>query len=177
MKKACALLITIIILIMKSCGETSIRKEFFSNNDRKTANALFEEVIESIQNRDSDALKSLFADSVLEKRENLDEQIEELFDYYKGEMLSYNDHAGPQRNDEIQNVGEAYHLSTLYLSYDIETTQDKYRFSIKYIYIDTAHAENEGIISLCTIRTEDFADPSFTYHGNIETPGIHIQRK
>lgn len=176
MKKACVLLIAIIILIMKSCGETSIRREFFTTDTKKITNELFEEVIESIQNRDSDALKSLFADSVLEKRENLDEQIEELFDYYKGEMLSYNS-GGGERHDEIQNVDDAYHLSTLYAYFDVETTQDKYRFSLKYRYIDTAHTENEGIISLCTIRTEDFADPRFTYHGNVETPGINIQRK
>lgn len=65
-----------------------------------------------------------------------------------------------------------------YATYDVETTQDKYRFAMEYMLLDTADADNVGIRSLYIIRLADDTDPQFAYRGDEKyTPGININKK
>ena len=60
-------------------------------------------------------------------------------------------------------------------SYDIETTQDKYRLAMEIIMADTTDAGNVGIRSLYIIRFEDDTDQNCAYRGDgAYTPGINI---
>ncbi|MBS6458068.1 MAG: DUF5104 domain-containing protein [Firmicutes bacterium] len=64
-------------------------------DDRAIANKQFEDLIDAAKMQDADALKALFSQNVLNEVENIEESIQKLFDYFEGEMVSYNDWAGP----------------------------------------------------------------------------------
>ena len=176
MKKDFLLLLFVIILLTScSLGDLGMRKDFFTANDQKIANERFEKIIESIQNQDSTALKSLFSDKALKEAQNIDETINELFDYYQGEMLSYDDWAGPITSAK---KNYSHYLKRLDATYDVETSQDKYRFAMIYISTDTEDPDNVGVLSLYIIKLEDDTDPQYSYRGDDkDTPGININKK
>ena len=89
MKKTLLLLPIIgLVLVLTSC---SLRRNFLMKDDSSAANDKFSELIDAIQTQDINTLKSLFSKNALKEAENLDESIRHLFDYFQGELISYND--------------------------------------------------------------------------------------
>ena len=149
-----------------------MRKMFFARNDKQIANERFEALIDAIQTQDVNALKSLFSKNALKEAEILDESIRHLFDYFQGELVSYNNWGGPGVKAEMEygDCQEVYDAT-----YDFETTQDKYRLWMEIITVDTTDADKVGIRSLYIIRFEDDTRADFAYRGDGEhTPGINI---
>ena len=170
MKKTLLLLPIIgLVLVLTSC---SLRRNFLMTDDRAIANKQFEDLIDAAKMQDADALKALFSQNVLNEVENIEESIQKLFDYFEGEMVSYNDWAGP--GVTAKNDADGY-WKQYYSTYDLETTQDKYRLAMEIITVDTADADNVGIRSLYIIRFEDDTDQNCAYRGDgAYTPGINI---
>ena len=130
-------------------------------DDRAIANKQFEDLIDAAKMQDADALKALFSQNVLNEVEN-----------FEGEMVSYNDWAGP--GVTAKNDADGY-WKQYYSTYDLETTQDKYRLAMEIITVDTVDADNVGIRSLYIIRFEDDTDQNCAYRGDgAYTPGINI---
>ena len=155
-----------------------MRRQFFTSNDSMIANERFEKVIEAIQNKDGDSLKALFSDKVLKETENLDETISELFNYFQGEMLSYNDWSAIGVDGGRNSEGIGRDWKRMRSTYDVKTSQDEYRFAMELITMDSADANNVGIRSLYVIRLEDDSNPKFAYRGDGKyTPGININKK
>lgn len=55
--------------------------------------------------------------------------------------------------------GTGRYWKCLYATYDVETTQDQYRFAMEFMLQDTADADNVGIRSLYVIRLADDPNP------------------
>ena len=73
--------------------------------------------------------------------------------------------------------GTGRYWKCLYATYDVETTQDQYRFAMEFMLQDTADADNVGIRSLYVIRLADDPNPQRAYRGDGEdTPGINIHK-
>lgn len=163
-----------LILILASgslCG-CSMRKSFLMMDDESIANRQFEKLIDAIQTQDIDAVRALFSKNALKEAENLDESIRHLFDYFQGELVSYNNWGGPGVKAEMEygDYQEVYDAT-----YDFETAQDKYRLWMEIITVDTTDADNVGIRSLYIIRFEDDTRTDFAYRGDRKhTPGINI---
>ena len=141
-------------------------------DDRAIANKQFEDLIDAAKMQDADALKALFSQNVLNEVENIEESIQKLFDYFQGELVSYNNWGGPGVKAEMEygDYQEVYDAT-----YDFETAQDKYRLWMEIITVDTTDADNVGIRSLYIIRFEDDTRTDFAYRGDGEhTPGINI---
>ena len=170
MKKTLLLLPIIgLVLVLTSC---SLRRNFLMKDDSSVANDKFSELIDAIQTQDINTLISLFSKNALKEAENLDESIRDLFDYFQGELISYNDWGGPGVTAEME-YGD---YQKIYDStYDFETTQDKYRLAMEIITADTTDTGNVGIRSLYIIRFEDDTDQNCAYRGDRKhTPGINI---
>ena len=91
-------------------------------DDSSVANDKFSELIDAIQTQDINTMKSLFSKNALKEAENLDESIRHLFDYFQGELVSYNNWGGPGVKAEMEygDYQEVYDAT-----YDFETAQDK----------------------------------------------------
>ena len=93
MRKVCLLMLIIMTLLLTSCssGDSNMVRDLFKKNERETANERFEALIGAIQNQDRVALKAFFSEKSLKESQNIEETITALFDYFRGDMLSYND--------------------------------------------------------------------------------------
>ena len=98
-----------------------------------------------------------------------------LFDYYRGEFVSYDDWGGPGVEQSVDNGRKK---KEMYSTYDIKTSEQMYRIAIQSFTVDTANPNNVGIWSLYIIKAEDDEDPYSAYRGDGKyTPGIHINIK
>ena len=180
MKKLRLLLLFVIILTstLGLSGCSGMREKFLKTDDSKIANKCFEKLIKNIQNQDADAIRLQFSNNVLKETQNMDENICLLFDYFKGEMLSYNDWGATETEIGVNDDSKHRNWKKLRSTYDIETTEDKYRVAMEFISKDTADEYNVGIRSLYIIRFEDDTDPQYAYRGDgMDTPGINIGEK
>ena len=177
MEKICCLFVLILtLLLFTSCslGEINM-KNHFSQIDPQATNNKFEEIISAIQNQNEPALKDLFSKTSISQAEDIHSSITALFDFFQGEMLSYDD-LGARSIDKGKNDDGTRRIwESIQSTYDVETTEQKYRFAIKEFTKDTADPNNVGIYSLYIIREED-SNLQFAYWGDGQwSPGIIIQ--
>ena len=164
MRKVYLTLLIILVLLLTSCssGDSNMVRDLFRKNEREAANERFEELVKAIQNQDSDSLKLLFSEKSLKESQNAEEDIQALLDYFQGGMNA---------------DGTGRYWKCLYATYDVETTQDQYRFAMEFMLQDTADADNVGIRSLYVIRLADDPNPQRAYRGDGEnTPWININK-
>lgn len=173
MNKFYALLASI-VLLFTSC---SMGEMHMITNDTQIANNSFEEIIDAIQSKNENAFKGLFSKKAITEDENFDESVLALIDFFEGKIISYNDWGGPQSSQGKNDDGTGRNWKRLRSTYDVETSEQKYRFAIEEFTVDTADPDNVGIRSMYIIKAED-SDLEFAYWGDGKwTPGITIEKK
>ena len=167
---------TILILLLSLCacslqgGNDMFSWKFAS--DQKLANERMNAFLDAVENKNYETVKSLFSINKIANIPDFDEQIKELFYYFEGAVVAWNDQEQPGTEETIE-----YGKKQLFLmsSYDVNTTSTTYRIYLYDCAIDTIDSDNEGIWSLYIIKLEDDTDTNFVYHGDCkDTPGINI---
>lgn len=140
------------------------------DNDHRKAQETIEFVLDAIQAKDKDKLKSLFGKTALTQIQSFDDSVETLFYYFDGVVVSYDDGAGPfveTSKDEnlIHQIMES--------SFSVKTDLCEYRFAMQYI--TKGNQVDIGIVSLYVIKSQDDVNLDYVYWGDGKfTPGIHI---
>lgn len=98
MKRKIFIPILIVILfstmLLSSCfgnGEYTFKFDYDIAKERTA------KLFEALENKDKDALKAMFSKNSLTEAENFDESVEELFDYFQGNIISYEDQVPTSR--------------------------------------------------------------------------------
>ncbi len=166
------LITSIITLLLNSCslGGSHMSRRLF-NNDEDAANAQMDKILEALQNKDKDSLKALFSKNAIDADETFNEDIDDLFDFFQGDLISYNNWGGPGVEEERYNDQRK---KEFYSTYDVETSKQKYRFAVLDFTIDTANPGNVGIYSFYIVLADN-TDEQVAYRGDGKyTPGINI---
>lgn len=175
------------VLLLSSCSVEWSEKahSFFGNlkghimynisqDNRDKSEEKFKQLITAIESEDPDAVQSLFSDKVVNDVKGFNDSIKELIVFYNGKLVSYDDefpvHSSKEKNDGISIVYTEG-------SFDVETTEDKYRIAFRMYMEDDTDPDNIGISSLYIIRTEDSPLKSYSYWGDGDfSPGIHFNK-
>lgn len=174
-KMIIAVIHLITVIFICSCSSGEVRSVA---NDDKTANQKFEMIIEALENKNADELTKLFSENAINNDDDFNEKVDSLFEYYHGDLVSYDDWDALAVYDSVNESGDNRRVKSYDLTYDVETTEQKYRFAIHYVIEDTADKNNVGIWSLYIIKAEDDTDLRFAYRGDgKDTPGININVK
>ena len=156
-----------IIISLASCnvlGEKTIVYD-----DHIMCDEMMKELTFSLQQKDVEKTKILFAPR-LYLDSMFDINLENLINYYSGETKTIN---GLVDTGEYSNFDyeERHHG----MEYDVETSDDIFRFNIIYIEKDTRSKNNVGIISLYVLKLSEDEYPYRNYCGAIQsTDGIHV---
>lgn len=141
--------------------------------DHEYADRQLSALLEAMVNKDRDSLKSLFSKNTLASVQNIDQQIENLFTYFKGTNPSFDESEAPHDIEEAFEYGERQVV--VGSSYDVSTSETIYRISFKACRVDTVHKDNVGIWSVYIILFQDDDYPEHAYWADGEnTPGINI---
>lgn len=175
MRKIIAVYIVgVLLACLSSCASFDVelwKSKSTLNTDKKIAIEQMERIMNALQDRDAEMLKSMFAKNALAEISDIQAMIAELYDYvpccsenmeYRGSIVGGLFEDGQRMKDHC-------------ISFDVKTSDGVYRFAFKYISEDTENPDNVGLWSLYVIDQDDDTDPEFAYRADSQyIPGIHI---
>lgn len=165
-KKGIAALLLVVLLSFSSCStETNEKvgdlinaafKAFDYKTERDIVNEVFEEFLIGLHNRDEDLIRSLYSKNVLEETDNLDESFTELWDFFQGDILSYDDFNCWMGSDGNYDHGKKW--IDLHAYYTVYTSVRTYFIAFSTRKIDTFDSDNERLRSLYITSDETWDD-------------------
>lgn len=142
-KTVCILIATILLVssILLGCDSRRWEEEEASLADKRS-----EQVMTAIINKDAESLKTLFSEHVHTEVENLDDQINELFEYFDGEITSW------ERSYEIGSHAHTTYgvVKERYIIFfcNITTITQEYEIGLKELIVNKEYPEKVGLHSL-----------------------------
>lgn len=115
------------------------------NDDSTVGLKNLEKFVDCLEQVDKNAIKALFAPNIVKQTNDIDDQIDELFQYYKGTYISDSASGGIGSGDSYEYGIVVKHLEMLY---DIQTTTLNYHIGIQWYTQDDYDENNVGIWSL-----------------------------
>ncbi|WBW98150.1 DUF5104 domain-containing protein [Oceanirhabdus sp. W0125-5] len=141
------------MLFLSSCSVGCSRTgRLFKDNDDKKAEARLKEVIEALENQDKDALKVVFSEKALDEADDFDDSMDNLFDFFQGEVDSWKKSSGPTVFESNNNGHKIKEVSSYYY---VNTDKKKYFFLLEDYPVDTEHPNNVGLYMLLVVKAED----------------------
>ena len=125
-----------------------------STSEGRRADERIEDIVSAIENKDKEALKSLFSKIAIEEAENFDSDADYLFELIQGNIESW-------ERDGWSSGGRNNHgKRTMMIRYvfDLVTDEDVYRFFVIDYNEDTIDPDNEGVYMLELIEFTDRSD-------------------
>jgi hypothetical protein len=181
-KQIMMLLLIVSVVFLCSCSLGGSRTEILnSSNDDEQAVARLEQVIKATKNKDKKALKSVFSKQTLEQADDFDNCMDDLFDFFQGEVNSWKKSSGPTVFESNDHGHKNKKVSSYYY---VNTDKQKYFFLLEYCPVDTDYPNNIGIYLLLVVKAEDRekiydGDQKILYDGNKDIPrtGIYMPIK
>lgn len=169
-KKGVVLLLVLVsVLLFSSCSLEEVRREMLNrSSEDKKADTRMEQIISAIKEKDKDALKLLFSPKALDEANDIDSEVDYLFDFLKGDIDSWERFTWG--SDESMGGGKK--SEKLRSWYTVNTDKEKYIFLIIDFIVDTINPDNAGLYTLRVIKAED-KDTQFPSWQEIEIAGIY----
>ena len=164
------LLLNILLLSSCFCGRNSRTVMLDADTSEQIADAHLQQILDGLQTKDREKIKSLFSEQALTDTGDIDAGIDYLFEFFDGEVLRWDNNAGPSVGESI-NYGHVVKESRCF--YDVETDKQKYIIFFLEYTKDTDHPQNVGIYTLRVIKTED-KETELGYWQDMKIAGIYI---
>jgi len=155
------------VFLLSSCSSGG-NKMMISDDSDKKADARMEQILNTLKNKDKDALKVMFSKKALSEADNFEGQIDYLFDFFQGSVKSW-ERTGFSSDGSIEYGKKSTMLRSWYT---VTTDKDKYRFFVIDYSADTINPDNAGLYTLRVIKAADEAT-QFTYWQDMEIAGIY----
>lgn len=173
MKKRAALMISIVFWTI-SLGGCMGWDEQLSNQmilEQQISDQMMEKILVTLDTKDEKGLKDLFSKSALLNSEEIEHQISNLMDFYKGKMKSFE---GDASSDTRTNYGKDEEKK-LVGQYFVITDKKSYRVMYEYSVIDKKN-DNIGLSQLEFVTDELYQTDDFDWLCGKNGPGIYIQK-
>lgn len=155
-------MIILLLLILCGCSYsntksiTEKRLNMLNNDDdRKTADYMFDQIIDCINSKNVSILHDLFSDEALKEIENFDKSANDLFEFIDGEVISWEALEGTGTTD-LYEYGKQ--TKEMWPSFYISTEKQKYYVVLRYFPIDSITPENEGLYMILIVKDKNRMD-------------------
>ncbi len=142
--------ITVVVFSLGLTSCTTFKPKQLRQNDEEIADARFQEIIEAIGKRDKEGLKKMFSVNALNKADNIDDGIEYITQFYKGEIKSKD---GTVVTSDSKDFGTR--TKKLECNYTVVTDKDTYIVFFIDQVLDTKNPDNVGLYMLQIIKEAD----------------------
>ena len=172
MKKIYFLCIFILcIVVMVACSdddESQVSSVNLSNE--QIADSTLETLINSITEKDELSFKEVFSEQVKNEDEDFDIEMDYLFDFFSGEVVSWEKDGGPIVSREKDHEKKVIEIKSWY---KVQTSEEKYLvFFLQYVE-DALNPNNIGVYALRIVKEED-KQSQMTYWQDMAIPGIYM---
>lgn len=167
------MILFLLLVSLSLSGCAALRAiDAYAQPDEEISDTQMEAFLNAVADRNTRALRELFAPNALAEMEDFDAMAAVLFDYCSGKFTAYDDWAGPN-SSKTMHYGDV--VKTLYATYDIQMEEGNFRLALSLVRTDTETPDNVGLWSVYIIRAEDDTDLKCAYRGDGEyAPGIWI---
>ena len=149
--KRLLLFVTSVVLAFGLTSCSGIGREFdLFRNDDAIADEYCEEIIDALENQDTDELKSMFSTNVLAEAEDIDGGLAYVMDFYQGETQSVDLYVATS-----ESVDHGEKTIQLMCSVDVTTEEEKYLVFFIYNDVDTENPDNIGLYMLQIMKQSD----------------------
>ena len=157
------LVLLLSMLFLSSCSIGGSRTSMLNkSSDKENAQRQLEKVLEAIQNRDKDALEALFSVNALNESDEFDSNMDNLFEFFEGEVESFERTSGPSVFESIHYGSKIKKVSS---KYHVTTDKQEYFFLLHDFPVDTDHPDNVGLYLLLVVKAEDKDEMWDNYYG------------
>ena len=127
--------------------------------------------VKALDTKNKEEVKSYFAKNKIKDIAVFDQSIDELFDYYQGEYMSYNYGGSAKYKDGDYNFRSINYQYPIDIKTDIENYRMYFNWYIEY----TTDKDMIGIWSFYILKKKDDPNSTYSYWGDgLNTPGINI---
>ena len=114
----------------------------FYDSDNEFALSKTKTLIDCLENEKKDEIKNLFAPNIIKRVKNIDDQIDALFEYWKGEDASI---VGSGGLGGLSNYNYGEYVFEIDFLYYVKTSECNYSISIMWYRRDDIDKNNEGM--------------------------------
>ena len=148
------------ILLLSSCRVIGDYTGLLNSDDKKTGifvaeetftDIRMEQILSAINDKDSDAIKLLFSKKAIKESNNIDDGIEYLFNYIKGNIDSWKKDGW----DSSESIRFGKKTLMIRFSVIISTDEDEYDLFVADYSTDTINPDNEGVYMMQITRKAD----------------------
>jgi len=165
--KRLLLFVTSVVLAFGLTSCSGIGREFdLFRNDDAIADEYCEEIIDALENQDTDKLKSMFSTSALAEAEDIDEGLVYVMDFYQGETTLID--GGCSTSESVDHGEKTIELNALY---SVTTDKDEYLIFFIYDDVDTENPDNVGLYMLQIMKASE-KEEQFDWVGKQYIAGI-----
>lgn len=162
------------VILCASLGGCMSREERLTRelgSDQRTSDQITEAIVAALDAKDANALKELFSDSTLQEATDLDQQINDIMDFYQGKMVNYSGDANSKTHIKYGEEEEK-ELTGYY-----ELTTDKEIYEIGYIYtsINKEYLEKVGLSKLEIVKKSLYDQEDFHWQFFKNGVGAYMQ--
>jgi len=132
------------VLILLTTCERDLQLDMVTNREHEYAEDRMKKIAAAIQSRDAESIYAMFSVQAHEEDQSLRSEIERLFDYIEGDIVSFERFAfSSSRSKE-----KGYQKHEIYPTFTVKTSRAEYRFSMTECIIDTENPDNQGLYEL-----------------------------
>ena len=157
-------------MLLTSCMKGVAKIPHMVMDDDKLADACVEKVFNSLKNKDTDELKSLFSKKAISEADNFNDSVDDLLSFIQGDLLSWNLDDSPVVSEEIENGNNS---KQLVIWFYLKTNKQNYLVFLVDYPVDTINKDNAGLYSLRIIKAEGEDKWTKPFEDYI-IPGINI---
>ena len=155
-----------------SIGEQIKTRHYHHSADVFGRDELLDEILECIDTKDVDRMKELFSDYTLEENDELDEEIQALYDAFP-EIDHYKDRSCAMSGSHNQGSTEYKYMYQIMITiYDEEGQM--YHFITKWVEGCTESPDMQGLHSIQLIDRPSYDSGRFTVHSWDDRPGVYL---
>lgn len=174
-----SLILILSTLFLSSCSIGGLRTEMLKNdNSDKKADERLEQVIETIKNKDKNAMKSMFSKRALSETVDFDSRLDKLLNIFQRKIDSWEKSDGAT---VLESTESGHNKKEVKSYYYVNTNNQKYFFLLQDYPVDTDNQDNVGLYMLLVVKAEDEEkiydeNQKILYDGNkkLSHAGIYI---
>lgn len=154
---------------LQKLGDNSKSIGFAMESLDKKSDIIFEEILNAINNRDSDEIKGMLSKTALAEETDIDSSIEYLFNLFDGEVVSW-ERDSLSADESSRENGYSRMIRTWYT---VNTENSKYLFLILNYDKNSIDPDLKGIYTLHGI---DEADENALWDNwfGLQIPGVYM---
>ncbi len=138
-------LIIILCLFLSACNKSNVFQDSNTHSQEKEANLILSNLLTYLENNDTSAIKDLFADNLIINSDTLDNEIQQMVEYFDGKVISYKKIGTVAGEISYRDGKVTYSVASNAHTNEIVTDSCTYKLSFAAILVNDDNKASEGL--------------------------------